>query len=95
VPGHVASHGTARRVPLQGSHGCEPWRFQGVAVSRLLHLTICYLYVFYLRTGIRLALLAHRLSPEFGDWCADRFGVTAAYRRGRAFLALPVRGNAL
>jgi hypothetical protein len=95
VRGHVARHGLASRVPLQGSHGREPWVFQGVIVSRLLRLTTCYLYVLYFRTGIRLSLLAHRLSPELGDWCADRFGVTAAYRRGRALLALPVRGNAL
>ena len=64
-------------------------------MGRLLRLTVCYYYVFRLRAVIKLAVCAHRLSPELGDWCADRFGITAGYRRGRVFLALPVRGKPL
>jgi hypothetical protein len=62
-------------------------------VSRFIYLSRCYYKIYSFSLVIKVALLASRCSPALGDWCADQLGITAAYRRGRAVLELPVRGN--
>jgi hypothetical protein len=64
-------------------------------MSRSMYLIHCYYTLYSFQLRIELALLANRWSPVLGDWCADQFGITAAYRRAVVLLGtLPFRGNA-
>jgi hypothetical protein len=57
-----------------------------------LRLTLGIIRGFIFLGGIRFAMTCHRVSPRFGDFLADRFGITASYQRAR--LWLPQAGKA-
>jgi hypothetical protein len=47
--------------------------------------TLGILKAFFFLFLIRFAVTCHRLAPVLGDFFADRFGITAAVRRGKEF----------